>query len=38
VRIVGEVLDWVGHSPEKLKAMREHLDELKRTGAVEIDD
>ena len=38
VRIVGEVLDWVGHSPEKLTAMREHLDELKRRGAAEIDD
>jgi rifampin ADP-ribosylating transferase len=38
VRIVGEVLDWVGHSPEKLKAMRERLDELKRTGTDQIDD
>ena len=32
VRIVGELVDWVGHSPEKLQARREHLDELKRTG------
>lgn len=38
VRVVGEVLDWMGHSPEKLKAMREHLDELRRTGAEKIDD
>ena len=38
VRIVGELVDWVGHSPEKLRAMREHLDELKRTGAEKIDD
>jgi rifampin ADP-ribosylating transferase len=38
VRIVGEVLDWVGHSPEKLQAMRERLDELKRTGRDKIDD
>jgi rifampin ADP-ribosylating transferase len=38
VRIVGELVDWVGHSPEKLKAMREHLDELKRTGTEDIDD
>jgi rifampin ADP-ribosylating transferase len=38
VRIVGERVDWVGHSPEKLKTMREHLDELKRTGAENIDD
>jgi rifampin ADP-ribosylating transferase len=38
VRIVGELTDWVGHSPEKLKAMRDHLDELERTGSAEIDD
>jgi rifampin ADP-ribosylating transferase len=38
VRIVGELVDWVGHSPEKLKAMRERLDELRRTGADVIDD
>ena len=38
VRIVGEVVDSVGHSPEKLGAMRERLDELKRTGAEKIDD
>ena len=38
VRIVGELVDWVGHSPEKLKVMREHLDELKRTGTENIDD
>jgi rifampin ADP-ribosylating transferase len=38
VRIVGEIVDWVGHSPEKLEAMRERLDELRRTGDDEIDD
>lgn len=38
VRIVEELMDWVGHSPEKLKAMRERLEELKRTGVAEIDD
>jgi rifampin ADP-ribosylating transferase len=38
VRIVGEIIDWVGHSPEKLKAMRERLEELRRTGEDEIDD
>ena len=38
VRIVGELLNWVGHSPEKLKARRERLAELKRTGAGTIDD
>jgi len=38
VRIVGELVDWVGHSPEKLEARRERLDELKRTGAANIVD
>jgi len=38
VRIVGEILDWVGHSPEKLKAMRERLEEIKRTGSAKIYD
>jgi rifampin ADP-ribosylating transferase len=38
VRIVGEIVDWVGHSPEKLKTMRERVDEIRRTGDDEIDD
>ena len=38
VRIVGEVVDWVGHPPEKLAAMLERLEELRRTGRDEIDD
>lgn len=32
VRVVGELADWVGHSPEKLQAMRDGLAELKRRG------
>ena len=38
LRVVGELLDWVGHSPEKLKAMRDGLDALKRQGAAHIED
>lgn len=38
VRIVGEIVDWVGHSPEKLNAMRERVDEIRRTGDGDIDD
>jgi len=38
LRIVGEVLDWEGHSPEVLQAMRNHLDELKRLGIEAIND
>lgn len=32
VRVVAEVTDWEGHPPEVLKAMRDHLEELKRQG------
>jgi rifampin ADP-ribosylating transferase len=38
VRIVGEVLDWEEHSPEALKAMRDHLEELKRQGIEAINE
>jgi rifampin ADP-ribosylating transferase len=38
LRVVGELTDWVGHSPEKLQAMRDGLDSLKRQGAAQIDD
>lgn len=37
-RVVGELEDWVGHSPEQVRAMREHLAELDRLGTAEIDD
>jgi rifampin ADP-ribosylating transferase len=36
--VVGELVDWVGHSPEKLQAMRDGLDALRREGAAEIWD
>jgi hypothetical protein len=38
LRVVDEVLDWGGHSPEMLKNMRNHLDELKRQGIEAIND
>ena len=38
LRIVGEILDWVGHSPEKLEAMRARLDSLQREGTGKIED
>jgi len=38
LRVVGEVLDWEGHSPEELQKMRDHLDELKRLGIEAIND
>ncbi|HEX2213868.1 MAG TPA: NAD(+)--rifampin ADP-ribosyltransferase [Mycobacterium sp.] len=38
VRIVGELTDWVGHSPEFLREYREHLDDLRRRGLAIIYD
>ena len=38
LRVVGELVDWVGHSPEKLQAMRDGLDALQRQGSVQIED
>jgi rifampin ADP-ribosylating transferase len=38
VRIVGELTDWVGHSPEQLRAMRDGLADLKRRGLAVIYD
>ncbi|GAA3861791.1 NAD(+)--rifampin ADP-ribosyltransferase [Leifsonia kafniensis] len=38
VKIVGELTDWVGHSPDQVQAMREALADLERRGAAEIDD
>jgi len=36
--VVGELVDWVGHSPEKLDAMRASLDALQRNGSAHIED
>jgi rifampin ADP-ribosylating transferase len=38
LRVVGELVDWLGHSPEKLEAMRAALDELHRNGTAQIED
>jgi rifampin ADP-ribosylating transferase len=38
LRIVGEVVDWVGHPPEKLRAMRDGLESLRARGEAEILD
>ncbi|MDR0184142.1 NAD(+)--rifampin ADP-ribosyltransferase [Lysobacter arvi] len=37
-RVVGEILDWEGHAPERLKEMRDHLDALNRAGIEAIED
>lgn len=38
LRVVGELVDWVAHSPDKLRAMRDGLNEWKRQGEAEIED
>ena len=37
LRIISEVVDWQGHSPEELKAMREGLERLRQQGVEPID-
>ena len=38
LRVSGEVMDWQGHSPEEIKAMKEHLEHLKQLGIEAIED
>jgi rifampin ADP-ribosylating transferase len=38
LRVVGEIVDWVGHSPEKLQAMRAGIEAMRLTGEAEIED
>jgi hypothetical protein len=37
LRIIGEVTEWEGHSPEQLKAMKDHLERLRQLGIEAID-
>ena len=37
-RVVGELHDWAGHSPEKLEAMRAAVDASQRAGKAQIED
>jgi rifampin ADP-ribosylating transferase len=38
LRVSGEVMDWQGHSPELLKAMKENLERLKQLGIEATED
>jgi len=38
IRVTGEVTDWKGHSPEQIKAMMDHLEQLKRLGIEAIEE
>ena len=37
LRVVGEITDWQGHSPEQLKAMQDGLERLRQLGIEAID-
>jgi hypothetical protein len=37
LRVTGEVTEWQGHSPERLKEMKDHLERLKMQGIEAID-
>ena len=38
LRVTGEVTDWKGRTPEQLKAMKDHLEQLRRLGVEAIED
>lgn len=38
LRVIGEVTDWQGHTPEQLNAMKEHLERLKQLGIEAIEE
>ena len=38
VKVVGELVEWVGHSPEQLQTMRDGLADLERRGLAVIYD
>ncbi len=38
LRVTGEVAEWQGHAPDVLRAMKDHLEQLKQHGIEAIDD
>jgi len=38
LRVIGEVADWTGHAPERLREMRDHLESLKQRGIEAIEE
>ncbi|MCK1294928.1 MULTISPECIES: NAD(+)--rifampin ADP-ribosyltransferase [unclassified Bradyrhizobium] len=37
LRVIGEVSQWTGHSAERLKEMKDHIERLKEEGVEAID-
>jgi hypothetical protein len=38
LRVIGEVIDWQGHSADELNNMKAHLERLKQSGVEAIED
>jgi rifampin ADP-ribosylating transferase len=38
LRVVSEIMDWKGHSPERIKQMKDGLERLQQQGSMHIDD
>ncbi len=38
LKVVSQVADWQGHSPEQLKAMKDNLERLRQQGIEAIED
>lgn len=38
LRIIGEVVEWTGHPPERLREMIDHLEKLKEQGIESIEE
>lgn len=38
LRVTDEVVDWQGHPPEQLQAMKDHLEQLRQHGIEAIED
>lgn len=38
LRVVGELVGWAGHSPEKLRAMQDRIKASRRQGGAQIED
>jgi rifampin ADP-ribosylating transferase len=38
LRVTGELTKWQGHAPETLKAMLDHLEQLRQQGVEAIED
>ena len=38
LRVIGEVIEWQGHSAEELKNMKDHLERMRQLGVEAIED